>query len=93
MYRNYCNRAGKAKKAPRRRKVEKIDDFLECKRGVWHAVMPGPRDVQEALAGKAVRKTRFDASLNTKDLEEAATSLPAQISVWRNRIAEARRQT
>lgn len=95
MHRKYAKRDRSRKKTtPKRRGVETFDDcFLQVKRGVWHAVMPVPRDVQEALASKASRKTRFAASLETDDVDEAITRLPAQINEWRLQIEKARRRS
>jgi len=95
MNRNRCIRDRKSKKeAAKRRQIETFDECcLQNKRGVWYAVMPVPRDAQEALAGKAARKLRFTASLETEDADVAVARMPAQISKWRLQIAMARRKS
>ena len=92
---NHCIRDRKSKKkAPKRQRIETFDECcLQIKGGVWYAVMPVPRDAQEALAGKAARKLRFTASLDTEDADVAVARMPAQISKWRRQIVLARRKS
>ena len=93
MHRNYGKRDRSRKKTTlKRRRVETFDDCcLQARSGIWHAVMPVPRDVQEALAIRASRKIRFAASLETDDVDEATRRLPVQINEWRRQIIKARR--
>jgi hypothetical protein len=91
---NRYRRYGRAPKNARtkRRDTEYFDEaHLQLRRGIWHAVMPIPRDVQEAVGQSSTRKTRFGASLKTRSIEEARMRLPAYISLWKAQIAQARR--
>lgn len=89
-YRRYDRAPKKAR--TKRRNTEYFDEaHLQLRRGMWHAVMPVPRDVQEAIGQSLVRKTRFTASLKTRSIEEARMRLPAYISLWKAQIANARR--
>lgn len=93
MARKYGRDAKAPKKArTKRRDTENFDEArLQLRRGIWHAVMPIPRDVQEKIGQSLARKTRFSASLKTRHFEEASMRLPAYISHWKARITEARR--
>lgn len=93
MARKYGRYAKAPKKTrTKRRDTENFDEArLQLRRGIWHAVMPIPRDVQEMIGQSSARKTRFAASLKTKNIEEAAMRLPAYISQWNAQVAQARR--
>lgn len=88
-------RKSKAHKKTRqkRRQTRYFDEgHLQLKQGIWHAVMPIPRDVQEIVGKSLVRKkTRFTASLKTTNIEEARMRLPAYIRQWEAQISQARR--
>lgn len=80
------------KRQPKRSRIQTFDEAnLQLKKGIWHAVMPIPRDVQEAIGTTSNRKLRFSASLRTKHLSEAEMRLPAHINQWKAKITEARR--
>jgi hypothetical protein len=90
-YRPWYRDAAKKKRRPKRRPIKTFEAAnLQLKRGIWHAVLPVPRDVQSALGSTGRRKLRFSASLKTRHLREAERHLPAYISTWKAQIAQAR---